>query len=122
MSLEVAIEQLHTNIYVVKPNGSIDSETHVKFKQSLNPILDMNPKVIVFDMADVSYITSMGLSAIINTKKVMERKDGKVFLTDFQTSVKKVFEMVKAIPHESIFFDMKELEDHLKTSGEVTDS
>lgn len=113
MALEISINQKETGIYVVYPVGSIDSETHLNFKKALNPILELSPKIVIFDMEGVSFITSMGLSVLINTKKVLGKKGGKIMLVNLQPQIEKIFDMVKTIPPESIFKTMEDAENSI---------
>jgi len=92
--------------------GSLDSDTYQDFEKKINPILEKKPKGIVFNMEKLDYISSMGLSTIFKTKKAVEEGGGALAITNLAPSVKKVFEIVKAIP-DYIFETMAEADEYL---------
>ena len=67
MALKVGIEKKKDDVYVVSPGGSIDSETYMDLENKLQPVIEASPKVIVFDMKLVEYISSMGIGVIFTT-------------------------------------------------------
>ena len=93
------------------PSGSIDTETYSLLEEKVNPFLKQ-AKAIIFDMKDVSYISSMGLSVIFRIKKNLEDSSGTIAIINLQPQVKKVFEIIKVLP-EYYFSTMQEAEKYL---------
>ena len=113
MGLSIDVEKKQNNTYVVSPKGDIDSETYLKFQQKVKPVLELSPRVIIIDMGDVKYISSLGIGVILSTKKSLE-KDSRIFMMiNLTPSVKKVFDVVSAIPDMNIFSNQKEADNYL---------
>lgn len=113
MALEISITQKQVGAYIISPIGSIDTETCRNLEKSIEAVLDPNLKSLIMDMKGVDYISSLGLSIMFKTKDTLE-KDGKLFLiTNLQPQVKKVFEIVKALPTMNVFASVEEADDYL---------
>lgn len=107
MALSVRVERKH-DACVVSPSGSIDSTTYEDLGKEFNSILEKPVKVIIVNMEEVSYISSMGLGILVKIMKAV-RKDGGIFmLSNLQPQVKKVFDIVKALPDVNIFESIEE--------------
>ena len=112
MALEVRIAEDQPNIFSVAPVGSIDSDTYFILEEKLKPVLTDNTKLIVFDMAGVTYISSMGLGVIFKVRGILEGQGGMIIITNLQPQVKKVFDIIKALP-EHLFQDMEEVDAYI---------
>ncbi len=99
-------------IFIVHLSGSLDSETYTQLETSLKPLLNPSTKAIVFDLKELNFISSLGLSVIFKTKSALEKNNGKLLITNLQPQIKKVFEVVKVIP-ESLFVSMEEADNFL---------
>ncbi len=113
MSLEINIEKRQQGTFIVSPSGSIDSETYMELENKLQPVFEAAPKAIVFDMKKVGYISSMGIGVILTTKKTLEKAGGMVMMVNLQPQIKKVFDVVQAIPGFSIFASIEEADGYL---------
>lgn len=112
MSLNVNITEEQAGIFTVTPSGSIDSETYFELEKKLNPILNPSTKLIVFDMGEVAYISSMGLGVILKTKSFMEKNNASIIISNLQPQVEKVLDILKALP-EHIFKSMEEVDAYI---------
>jgi len=112
MLLKVNITKKEPGVFVVPPEGSIDTETSPDLQRAIEPILNDETKVIILNKQGVNFITSMGLSIIFRTKQTLEAKKSILMVTNLQPKVQKVFELVKAIP-DYIFATMEEADTHL---------
>lgn len=111
--LKVNVEKKLEGVYLVKAIGRIDSDTHLVLDRKIKPILLSSTKLIILDMEDVDYISSAGLSVIFQAKKIVESNKGSLFIASLQPQVKKVFEIMKALPAENIFQNMAEVDAYL---------
>ncbi len=91
-------------------NGSLDSETAPELERSLDLV---TAKTIIFNMKDLSFISSAGLRVIFATLKRQKAAGGKVAVCNMSPGVKKVFEIVKALPDLNIFSSTEELDEYL---------
>ncbi len=111
MGLRIELKEKEEGVFLILPSGSIDTQTYSLLEEKVNPLLEQ-AKAIIFDMKEVSYISSMGLSAIFRIKKALEDKSGTIAIINLQPQVKKVFEIIKVLP-EYYFSTMQEAEKYL---------
>ena len=69
--------------------------------------------MIIFDLKELNYISSSGVSVILMARKVMKSNQGEVLLVNMQPQIEKVFEIIKALPDQRIFKDIEELDSYL---------
>lgn len=115
MPLKVLIAQESKGVFIISPIGSIDSQTYAELDKSAATLLVPSTKVIMLDMKDVSYISSMGVSTVLKIKKGLEQNDGRLVMANLQPQIKKVFDIIKALPSENILRSINELDDYLNS-------
>lgn len=113
MSLSVDIDEPKVGTRRVTLGGTLDTETAPLLQKHLDGIVDSGVRQIVLDLANLEYISSAGLGVLFWTKKAMDAKQGSLLMVNLQPQVKKVFEIVKAIPTMAVFRDYQELDDYL---------
>ena len=124
MHLTVTVTEKAPGIFTVLPVGSIDTNTCGILEERINIILKGITKTIIIDMEGVNYISSAGLRVIFKTEKSLKQKDGQFFMTNLQPPVKKVFEIINALPRLKVFSTIQELDRYLdaiqkKMTGEM---
>jgi anti-anti-sigma factor len=113
MALEVQISDRNLATKHVALSGRLDTITSPGFDEQLGPVLASGTKVLVFDLAGLTYISSAGLRSVFKARKAMEARQGSVLLVNVQPSVQKVFDIVKALPSQSVFKSISELDQYL---------
>ena len=113
MALRVMSDEKTVGVYVVSPVGSLDTNTYSTLQQEVESLLQGSPQVIIFDLKELNYISSSGVSVILMARKVMKSKEGEVLLVNMQPQIEKVFEIIKALPDQRIFKDIEELDSYL---------
>ena len=113
MSLKVTSREKTIGTFIVKPSGTLDTNTYQILDNRINMLLEASPKMIVFDMEELDYISSMGVRSIARAKKELKKTDGQVVLLNLKPPIKKVFDIIKALPKEQIFNNLKELDEYL---------
>ena len=113
MSLSVKIDRKAEGAMLVSLSGRIDSDTYTKLDSEIKPILVPTTKVIILDMSEVSYVSSAGLAVIFQMKKYVEGRSGSFIIASLQPQVKKVFEVIKALPAENVFENQEEIDRYL---------
>jgi anti-anti-sigma factor len=114
MPLKVIVEQKGENVYIVRPEGSIDANTYTTLGSEVDTILEKSPKLIIFDMKDVSYVSSAGVGVVLAAEQSLKANQGKVIMGNLQPHIKKVFDIVKALPDQQIFSSVEEMDNYLK--------
>ncbi|MBN1871102.1 MAG: STAS domain-containing protein [Candidatus Omnitrophica bacterium] len=112
-SLSVKIERKAEGAILVSLNGRIDSDTYRKLDKEIQPILVPATKVIILDMSRVGYVSSAGLAVIFQMKKFVEKKGGSFIIASLQPQVKRVFDVIKALPSENVFESQEEIDRYL---------
>jgi anti-anti-sigma factor len=115
MSLKVTSSVKRPGVITVTPIGTIDGKTHTILEEKMNAVLADKPDVIIFDMEFLDYINSMGVRVLLKAKKEMQMNDGKVMYMNLQPQIKKVFDILNALPSLQVFANIQELDNYLDT-------
>lgn len=113
MALMVAVRQKALGVYVVAPSGSLDSQTYDLLEARLGPILAESPQLVVLDLAELDYLSSAGIRVILKTKKALKAGGGRLVFLNLQPQIRKVFEIINALPNMKVFKDFKEMDAYL---------
>lgn len=111
--LKVSVTRKSDGVSVISSSGSIDSDTYLILQKKVDEVMSQSPRVIVFDMKEVSYISSMGIKVILRAREMVEGGGGIMLMTDLQPQIAKVFDIVKAIPTQNIFSGIEEMDRYL---------
>ena len=113
MSLKVKTDQKRPGVFVVSPIGSIDSNTHTILDENVDNVLKNSPDVVIFDMEFTDYINSTGIRVLLKTKKALKKSAGKLLFMNLQPQIKKVFEILQALPTMKVFASIDEMDSYL---------
>ena len=94
--------------------GSLDSDTAPQLDERLAKAITPTTRLVAFNMAGVSFISSAGLRVIFKTLKLMKARKGQVSVSQMSKGVKKVFEIVKIMPDLTVFGDQAEMDEYLE--------
>jgi anti-anti-sigma factor len=98
---------------IVTLNGRLDGTTCQGCETRLNTVLVPETRNLVFDLADLAYISSMGLRLILKARKTVEAGHGVVQLINLQPQIKKVFEIANMLRGMNLFADIREADRYL---------
>jgi len=115
MSLQVRIDAAVATRIVVRPIGKLDAVSCQEFDRALGGVLANAPRggTLVIDLVDLEYVSSAGLRSLFRARKAMRTRGGQSLLVHAQPQVRKVFEIVKAVPVHEIFQSVEELDAYL---------
>ncbi|HSE84438.1 MAG TPA: STAS domain-containing protein [Thermodesulfobacteriota bacterium] len=113
MSLKVTSREREPGVFIVSPAGSLDSNTYAILEKRIDLILEGTPRLVVFDMENLNYISSMGVRVIVKTQKALKGHNGSIVLMNLQPQIKKVFEIINALPSQQVFNSTDELDQYL---------
>ncbi|MHB8134044.1 MAG: STAS domain-containing protein [Anaerolineaceae bacterium] len=89
---------------IVKVSGRIDSSTSPQLLTTFNSIMDDGKYKIIFNMSDVSFISSAGLRVLISTQKNCKRYNrGELALCNLPENINASLDLAGFIPLFRIF-------------------
>ena len=126
MPLTVRTVQKALGAYVVAPTGQIDGQTYDILESELDTLLTEKPTLIAMDLARVDYLSSAGIRVILKTQKALKAHGGKMVFMHLQPQIRKVFEIIEALPTMQVFKNFEEMDEYLdriqkKVTGEIVD-
>ncbi len=89
--MEIGIEREGDKV-TAAITGRIDGTNAREFQDSLIEALQENDRFMVLDFANLSYISSAGLRAILLTAKTLAKQDGTLEVCSLSRSIQEVFE------------------------------
>jgi anti-anti-sigma factor len=98
---------------VISPIGAIDASTYTILEDKVEDVLKESPDVIIFDMEFADYISSSGIRVLLKTKKTLKETSGKMVFMNLQPQIKKVFDILQAVPTLKVFASIEELDNYL---------
>jgi anti-sigma B factor antagonist len=115
MSFQVRTDQADPTRVVIRPAGKLDAMSYREFDQALDKVLEQVPRgsTLVIDLVDLEYISSAGLRSLFRARKAMRTNGGFSLIVHAQPQVRKVFEIVKAVPVHEVFSSVEELDAYL---------
>ena len=112
MSLKIAVKTLPAPTFELV--GRLDTDTAPQLDGELNKVLARQGiKRIVFDLSGLDYLSSAGIRCFVRARKAIEPGGGTVAILNPQPGVRKVLDIVKAIPAKGIFASVAELDEYL---------
>jgi len=110
MPLDIDISEPKPGTARVALTGSLDSDTSSQLEKAMAAL---NANVVAFDMTNLAFISSAGLRIIFSTAKRQRAKGGQIGMSNLRPGVRKVFEIVKALPDMNVFASEKEMDEYL---------
>jgi len=106
MSIDLKLDKAEDTV-TITVTGDIDMSSSTKVRDALAPLFKNNSKVIVVDLAGVSYIDSSGIATLVEGLQWSHSSKNKFRLAALSPGVKDVFEIARLL---SVFevFDTKE--------------
>jgi anti-sigma B factor antagonist len=114
MSLKVSVEEKPQGTFTVRPVGSIDAKTYTALLSDVDALLNKAPSLIIFDMTDVNYVSSAGVGVVLTAEKSLKAQGKRVLMVNAQPQIRKVFDIVQALPPQQIFSSVEEMDNYLK--------
>jgi len=92
------INMTHENdYYMIKLDGYLDTASSPELQKKVEDIstetFEKGGFNIVFDLANVGFVSSAGLRVLLLTKKLTDRQNGKMAVINVQQSIREVFDM-----------------------------
>lgn len=105
-SLKITLEKVEgvENGILVMLNGYIDTYNSVYFQKQVNKIVSVGFVRIIFNCANLNYVSSTGIGSFTAFLKLVKPKNGDIVLLNIQPKVYEVFQLLGF----SQFFNIKE--------------
>jgi len=113
MPLTVSIKESVPEVFVVSAAGILDGDTSAILEDRLDALKKRSPQSIVLDLRDLTFLSSAGVRVILATTRWMKERGGKLVVANPQPAIKKVFQIIQALPAEAIFESVEELDQYL---------
>jgi anti-anti-sigma factor len=97
----------------VKLSGSLDTATAPELERQLTPVLATDATDLVFDLAELKFISSAGLRVFSTARRQLRERGGQASFIHLQPQIQEVFDIMKALPGIAIFKDVAELDRYL---------
>jgi|SRR5688572_13670385 len=112
MSLKIAVER--SDPLTIALIGRLDTHTAPQLEKTLDGVLAKTGIArLVFELSQLQYLSSAGIRCFVRARKAIEPNGGKVAIVDPQPAVRKVLDIVKAIPPGGVFSSVAELDAYL---------
>lgn len=111
MSLRISAQG--SDVVTIGLEGRLDTNTAPDLDRELDRLLVAGPQRLVFEVSKLEYLSSAGIRCFVRARKAVEPRGGKVAVINPQPAVRKVLEIVKAMPPGGIFASIAELDAYL---------
>jgi anti-anti-sigma factor len=117
MPLVIHIQQGSTSLTAhttnVRLSGSLDTSTAPELESQLATVLAGPVKELIFDLAQLTFISSAGLRVIASARKLLRERGGVASFVNLQPQIQEVFDIIASLPGIAIFKDVAELDRYL---------
>jgi anti-anti-sigma factor len=113
MPLNIKLQHVDKNTVKLILSGQINSETWERLDKQVTELLSKKMTALILDLADVDFISSAGVGAIIKAKVSLMRNYGDVAILNPQPQICKVFDIMKLLPAMNVFANIRELDEYL---------
>ena len=103
MSLRIEILPPGKGSQRVAVEGRLDTHTYEDLDEALAPLLTRQLHSLVLDLSGLDYISSAGIRSIFKARKTLAPHEGRLLVVHPQEQIRKVIEIVQAVPMDEIF-------------------
>ncbi|MFW6365234.1 MAG: STAS domain-containing protein [Spirochaetota bacterium] len=97
------------NVIIIYLSGRLDVHLSSDVEKEINKIIKENPDVhLLLDLSDVEYMSSSGLRIFVSTMRILRDNRKKLKLSNINSAVKKIFEVVELMDMFDIYDSEKE--------------
>ncbi len=93
VSITIHTRQVNEHCATVALDGRLDANNTQPLKESLEQLIDGGTSYLVVDLAQVPFIDSAGLAALVSALKATRRVGGNVLLSGVQPQARTVFSL-----------------------------
>lgn len=113
MAFESKTTRKGPDTYIITCVGRLDTETSPILEKEVKRIPEKAPSLLILDMERLDYMSSAGVRVLFLAQKRMKLHGGKLALMKIQPPIRKVLEIINALPGQQVFKDTAELDRYL---------
>lgn len=113
MALNIKIENREAGTCLVALEGRLDATTYLSLEAKMDALLGSKTRALMLDLGQLSYISSAGVRVILKARKTIAANRGAFLMLNLQPQIRKVFEIVNALPNTPIFESIEEADRYL---------
>jgi anti-anti-sigma factor len=113
MSLAIEIYKSDGGKCRIELIGRLDTNTASDFDAKVGALDNKEFPIQVVDLAGLEYVSSAGVRSLFKARKGAHDAGGQLLLVNPQPQVKKVFDIIKALPSTSVFESQEEMDRYL---------
>lgn len=98
--------------------GNLDNSTVANFQSHLTAALAVKPAQLIFDLANLKYVTSSGMRLFFSAAKQQKQHTGQVSFVNLQPQIAEVFDIIGKLPEMRVFKNQAELDGYLLLGDE----
>ncbi|MEA5619117.1 STAS domain-containing protein [Cronbergia sp. UHCC 0137] len=114
MSLQIQSQTSKIDTVHLILDGKLDAITAPELEKFINDQMNNEIKTLILDLGNLSFISSAGLRIFAKARKMIKSRSGMVYFTNLSPQVKKVFDIVKAVPLSEVFQNVGEIDAYLE--------
>ncbi len=111
MNVQISDRENHVLFQV---EGKLDSTTSLEFESTVQSKIKETPVNTIFDLHELSYISSSGLRVFLQLAKSAKLNSKEILLTSMQNPVKEIFDLAGFTPFFRIFDSVDKAQSALK--------
>jgi anti-sigma B factor antagonist len=94
-------------------DGKLDTTTAPELEKQLQEIFSQSIGFLLFDLRNLSFISSAGIRTILFAHQEMANRKGKVLITNLQPQIHRVMEIVGVLPSLTVLGTEQEADEYL---------
>ncbi len=102
------------NVVIISVDSSVLQEHIPRLKERLNNIISQNKNWLVFDLVNAEYLSSLGISVLISTKRKVNNSGGEMVLANVNHLIKNLFKVTNLLDKVEIYNNVDEAVNALK--------
>ncbi len=96
------------SVDIISLEGILNADTNVQLDDLLQPLSDSDRPFILFDVANLTYISSAGIGCFIGIIKKIRMKGGDIRFYKMNSKVKRIFKLLDMDDFFEFFSDFDE--------------
>jgi anti-sigma B factor antagonist len=94
-------------------DGRLDTTTAPELEKQLQDIFSQPIGFLLFDLRNLTYISSAGIRTILFAHQEMANRKGEVLVTNLQPQIQQVMEIIGVLPSLTVLGSEQEADDYL---------